>query len=40
MKSTTEDLRILQIGVNYIFETQRVGKHVYGSTTRHALSLA
>jgi len=29
-----EDLRILQLGVNYTFETQTVGENVYAAATQ------
>jgi len=33
MIKSIQDLGILQIGVNYIFETQMSGEMPYGSTT-------
>jgi len=34
MRKTIEDFKILQIGVNYIFESRRFGEGHYGSTAQ------
>jgi len=40
MTKKLEDLRILQIGVNYIFETQRVSKRPFTGHKNSAMSFA
>jgi len=37
---TADGLRILQIGVNYIFEARRAGERTHGSHTQPVLLLA